>query len=261
MPLHLCSSSEEPRFSCARCRGKPRDTQTEDLLRCGRRRCSCSSNRLLRRRCALVNVGQEADSLIGLVELLKLRLPRGFDLRLLLSLLRLAKIEQEALLLLRLRLGQLAQSGLPQAKRTERFALLKGKATILRAKAADAFAKTAHELLTLKAKRSSLLCTLQAKRSLALPELAGLLSKLPRQLLSGEPRLTGRLRDLRLSLRPLQAHLARLSGKLTCQLGGGHARLRGKRFEVDAVLSQSLSVCRSKLLARQAKLTGSLRST
>jgi hypothetical protein len=93
VPLHLCSSSEKPRFSCACRRGKARDAKTKDLL-CGRRRrCSCSSNRLLRRWSTFVNVGLEANPLVWLIELLKLRLPRGFNFGLLLSLLRFAEIE------------------------------------------------------------------------------------------------------------------------------------------------------------------------
>jgi hypothetical protein len=104
---------------------------------------------LLRRRCAFVNVGQEAQTLVGLVKLLKLRLPCGLNFCLLLSLLRFAQIEQEALLALAHLLSKLAQCRLPQTKRSKRLALLQAKLTILCPKCPKAFAKAAPKFLAL----------------------------------------------------------------------------------------------------------------
>ena len=81
--------------------------------------------------------------------MLKLSLPRSFKFCLLLSLLRFAEIEQEALFFLGRGLREFAKSRLPQTKGAKGFALLQPELSVLRAERADAFAQTAHELLPL----------------------------------------------------------------------------------------------------------------
>jgi hypothetical protein len=102
-------------------------------------------------------------------------------------------------------LRKLANSGLPETKRAKRFALLYSKLTILRAKRANALAKTAHKLLPLKAQRTRRLCPLNAHCRLRLTQLTCLISKLTRKLLARKACLPRRLRNTCLCLCPLHS--------------------------------------------------------
>jgi hypothetical protein len=216
------------------------------------RRGGLRRNHLSGRRSAL-NVRQEAELLVGLVEVLEVRGPRSVENSLSLPLLLLTNVEEEAGLLLTELLSHGTQTRLIHAQLLAGLSRLNPQLPVLSAKTANALSDLGSLLRALKPQPACCFGACHAHLGLGLPKLAVLLRHLARELFCGHAELRCALGNVCLSRGAGHAELPCLLGKLPRELGGVHAGGGGKLLDVHARLRLGLSIGCRKLLSGEPR--------
>jgi len=209
-------------------------------------------NHLSGRRPAL-DVRQEAELLVGLVEVLEVRGPRSVENSLSLPLLLLTNVEEEAGLLLTELLSHGTQTRLIHAQLLAGLSRLNPQLPVLSAKTANALSDLGSLLRALKPQPACCFGACHAHLGLGLPKLAILLRHLARVLFCGHAKLRCALGNVCLGSSTGHAELTRLLGKLPRELGGVHAGGGGKLLDVHARLRLGLSIGCRKLLSGEPR--------